>query len=743
MNFYTFLPKLLNMSFTASIAIVCILILRLLLKKAPKVISYALWMIVLFRLLCPVSIESQFSLFGLMDVPTLEVTPITSSMEYVPENVVSMEYPKVAIPVHGVSEIVNEALPQGEEQLRADPLEAPIAIGTYIWMIGVLIMAIYSVISYLRLRRRLWIVSPLKQNIYLADDIPTPFVMGLICPKIYIPSDMEKRQLPYIILHEKHHIRRGDHIFKALAFLALSIHWFNPLVWIAFIYAGKDMEMSCDEAVVKIMGKDILADYTASLLSLATGKTIVAGMPLAFGEGDTKGRIHNLAHWKKPVLGVVLAAIIVCAALGIGLMTNPKEKDANGYKETESKEKDYQEEGYHLLITEEGVKTIEVTGTYLSSGVQNADGSLYKLGEKVWLEGVTDLQGITVMLYGANGEIINGFSIPANIKEDEITDAIGKNSWLLVPDNIKKEESNVESISYVWPTKSTTISTTYGERIHPITGEKEQIDYVGIVGKEGDPVYAVSHGTIREVGFDDTLGSYLVLATITGEEVTYGHLSGSKVPQGAEVKAGEMIGVMGKTGTATGAFLSISVKVNGETTNPMLYLKTQIQDETIMYNGKEYKKSELCNATLNWLELSELERSYSSYFPPEFVIFEETWGVTLTAENITPTGITLKCTQSGGEAAGELRTGSWYILETWTKEYGWKQMPYIIQGEIGWTAEAWMIPKGDTCEWEVNWEWLYGVVPSGKYRIGKSIMDFKGSGDFEKVIYFAEFEIAK
>ena len=421
--------------------------------------------------------------------------------------------------------------------------------------------------------------------------------------------------------------------------------------------------MSCDEAVVKIMGKDILADYTASLLSLATGKTVVAGMPLAFGEGDTKGRIRNLAHWKKPVFGVVVIAIIACVVLGIGLMTNPEEKDSND---------DY----------EEDIKITEVTGSYQDENILD----------------VGDAESTTV-------------------------------------------SADHKIIPYVWPTESTTISTVYGERVHPITVEKKMFDYIGIAGNEGDCVYAVSDGDIMDVGFDDTLGSYIVLATVTGEEVTYGHLSGSKVPKGAQVKAGEIIGIMGKTGTATGTFLSISVVVNGETVDPMLYLKTQIQDETIIYNGKEYKKSELCNATLKWLELSEQERMFSSYLPPEFMIFEETWGVTLTAENITSTGITIKCTQSGGEPAGELQTGSWYILEVWTKEYGWKQMPYIIDGEIGWTAEAWMIPKNDTCEWEVNWEWLYGAVPSGKYRIGKSIMDFKGSGDFEEAIYFAEFEI--
>ena len=107
----------------------------------------------------------------------------------------------------------------------------------------------------------------------------------------------------------------------------------------------------------------------------------------------------------------------------------------------------------------------------------------------------------------------------------------------------------------------------------------------------------------------------------------------------------------------------------------------------------------------------------------------------------TPTGITIKCTQSGGNPTGELQTGSWYILETWTREYGWKQMPYIIEGEIGWNDIAWMIPMEDSVEWEVNWEWLYGAIPSGKYRIGKSITDFRGSGDFDNAIYYAEFEI--
>lgn len=188
MFFYTFMPKLFNMSLTASVAIVFVILLRLLLKKAPKVISYALWGVVLFRLLCPVSIGSSFSVYNLFDAPAQESGTITSVIEYVPSNIVHTEYPSVARPVPGISDAINEALPQGREQLVADPLEAPMSIATYVWMIGVLVMVIYSIVSYIRLRRKLSVVVPLRDNIFIADDIKSPFVVGLFRPKIYLPA---------------------------------------------------------------------------------------------------------------------------------------------------------------------------------------------------------------------------------------------------------------------------------------------------------------------------------------------------------------------------------------------------------------------------------------------------------------------------------------------------------------------------------------------------------------------------
>ena len=308
---------------TGSVVILLVMLARLILKRAPKIFSYALWSVVLFRLLCPVSVESGISLYNLFDVPTAESGTMTSVIEYVPENIVHTEYPSVTLPVPGISEAINRTLPQGREQMVADPLEAPMSFTTYIWMIGVLVMVVYSVDSCIRLRGKLLASVRLRDNIFLADDIDTPFVMGAFRPKIYLPSSLPEKERGYILLHEQHHIRRGDPILRLLAFAALCLHWFNPLVWAAFILSGKDMEMSCDEAVLRKLGEDIRVDYTASLISLATGRRIIAGTPLAFGEGDTMGRVKNIARWKKPAVWVIAVAVIVCIVAVVCLITNP------------------------------------------------------------------------------------------------------------------------------------------------------------------------------------------------------------------------------------------------------------------------------------------------------------------------------------------------------------------------------------------------------------------------------------
>lgn len=168
----------------------------------------------------------------------------------------------------------------------------------------------------------------MRDNIFLADYVPTPFVIGVVRPRIYLPSSLQEKEMEYIILHERTHIRRGDHIVRMLAFLALAVYWFHPLVWLAYYLSGKDMEMSCDEAVMRKMDRDIRADYATSLLNLATGRLFPGGTPLAFGEGDTKTRIKNVMRWRRPKPAAAAFSLAVVAVAAVVFGTDPWRADA-------------------------------------------------------------------------------------------------------------------------------------------------------------------------------------------------------------------------------------------------------------------------------------------------------------------------------------------------------------------------------------------------------------------------------
>ena len=388
---YELLPVILNMTLTASVVIVFVLLARLALRRAPRVCSYALWLVVLFRLLCPVSLTADVSLMGLLDTPVTEVTAHTSAAAYVPRDVVHDPTPTVDLPVPGIGEAVADALPQGEEQAVADPLEAPMAIATIIWMTGAAAMVIWGAVSLVRLRRRLVGAVPLEKGVYLADHIDTPFVLGLFRPKIYLPSTLPEGERGYILLHERHHIRRLDHAVKLLAFLALCIHWFNPLVWLTFVLLGRDMEMSCDEAVMRKLGETVRADYSASLLRLATGRKIIAGAPLAFGEGDTRDRVVNVLKWKRPRLWAVLAGAAVCAAVIAACAVNPPDSPADSQTGRYTSMEDYAQARVREIIDGNTVTYAiadgngAYTGQTVTDTVEDARGTVTFLGS---LEGL-------------------------------------------------------------------------------------------------------------------------------------------------------------------------------------------------------------------------------------------------------------------------------------------------------------------------------------------------------------------
>ena len=315
--------KILNMSLTGSVVIAVVLLARFFLKRAPKIYSYALWAVVLFRLLCPLSITAGLSVLKPLPVTT---TPGISTVSYRP--VAQAVRENIPAPIQ--QEVVS---PQPAEQPEAKL--APMQVAAYIWLGGASVMAVYSIVQYLILRRRLAEAVLLREEIYLADRISSPFVMGILRPRIYLPSSTPMEERRFIVAHERHHIRRGDPLWKLLGYCALCLHWFNPLVWLAFCFAGKDMEMSCDEAVIKRLGEHIRADYSQALLRLATHKRIVSGMPLAFGEGDTKGRVMNMAKWKKPKVWVSVLCVVLCLVILAACALNPKQEEKPLGEETQ------------------------------------------------------------------------------------------------------------------------------------------------------------------------------------------------------------------------------------------------------------------------------------------------------------------------------------------------------------------------------------------------------------------------
>lgn len=315
-NLIDHFPDLMDLNLTASIVIIFVICIRQFMKGAPKIFSYALWGIVLLRLLVPVSIESSMSF-----VPQrTEFSSMVELNEQLPEIQFEMPQDRADNEWHRENTAPGEPLVQTYRSLDAETYL------TFGWLMGIAAMLIYSLISYGKLKRKVRVVIPLEKGIYIADDIDTPFVMGFFRPQIYLPGTLDQTEQKYIIAHEKHHIHRGDHIFKALGFLALTIHWFNPFVWAAFILSGRDMEMSCDEAVIRKLGEDVRAEYSASLLNLATGRRMFSGTPLAFDEGDPTERVLNLARWKKPAVWIILISLIACIILAVCLLTDPATK---------------------------------------------------------------------------------------------------------------------------------------------------------------------------------------------------------------------------------------------------------------------------------------------------------------------------------------------------------------------------------------------------------------------------------
>lgn len=304
--------QILNMSISSCWLILAVLCLRLALKKAPKWVRILLWGLVAVRLLCPFSIESALSL-------------IPASKTISPEIMLDAT-PTIATGISTIDAALNPVISQSsapDPTASVNPLQVWFAVAANIWVIGIIVMLLHTAVSYLRLRKKVATAVRLRDNIYQSENVVSPFVLGIFKPRIYLPFQISLQNMYHVITHEQAHIRRKDHWWKPLGFLLLTVHWFNPFAWLAYILLCRDIELACDERVIKALDVDARADYSAALLSCSVSRRMIAACPIAFGEVSVKTRIKSVLSYKKPAFWVILVALILCVVVAVCFLTNP------------------------------------------------------------------------------------------------------------------------------------------------------------------------------------------------------------------------------------------------------------------------------------------------------------------------------------------------------------------------------------------------------------------------------------
>lgn len=305
--------KLLNMSITAGWIVLGVFLLRLALKKAPRWAVCALWALVGVRLVCPVSFESVLSL-----IP---------SAETISPNILYSSAPQIQSGIDFINSAVNPALSESfapDVYASANPMQIAAFIASAVWLFGAAAMLLYAAFSYFRLRRRVAAAVLFSDNLWQSEAVSSPFVLGFFRPRVYLPFGLDEGAMACIASHERAHIKRRDHLIKPAAYFLLCVYWFNPLIWLAYILLCRDIELACDERVIKDMGADGKKAYSRALLSFGAARSAVLACPLAFGEVGIKLRVKNVLNYRKPAFWIIIAALILCAAASIMFLSNPK-----------------------------------------------------------------------------------------------------------------------------------------------------------------------------------------------------------------------------------------------------------------------------------------------------------------------------------------------------------------------------------------------------------------------------------
>lgn len=589
---------ILNMSIGVSICILAVMLVRLALRRAPKIFSYLLWAVVLVRLVCPVLPEANFGL-----VPDVELVeeyvPMPKVMKYsvyvmgktgqifssagnrqadegdVHSYTSEKSYDGFAVGTDSNAGTQGEDIAVDGENIVNLPSEGVRTISIPVEKVLLGRAAVRLPGRVLTILAAVWAVIALGLIAYAAvgyvifmhhidkKKITTPFVAGLIHPTVYLPDGLSGVQRQLVQEHEKIHMRRMDHLVKPIAFALCCIYWFHPLVWVSFFLMERDMEASCDEAVIRKVGYDSRKDYANTLLGLSQSRGWRAGYPIAFGENHVKSRIKGVVQMKKAGIGMtVLAAALVLLA-AVLLLVNSPEKDMLQSVTAEDPNDGLTADSSNEVSApaEEQAEINDLPDERVVNSISEQDGEAvsFEIHEYYPNE---DLTGDGDRTYIASSAAENQETI-MNYDPNRARDQY---EILLLPhpdgafDDI--------GILFSYPVEGARLSDGFGSRVHPISGDVVYHLGVDFAAEEGTPIMAAADGTVVKTGFDADSGNYVILLHENGDATYYFHCKDITAEEGNRVKRGEQIATVGKTGRATGSYVHFAVSRDGNYIEP-------------------------------------------------------------------------------------------------------------------------------------------------------------------------------
>lgn len=378
---------LVNLSLTASWLVLAVLVLRLLLRQAPRWSFCLLWGLVALRLIFPFSLESSFSL-----IP---------SAQPLPREILHTATPQIQSGIPAVNSAVNPILQEAlapAAGASVNPTQVWSFLLSRIWLAGMVLLLLYALVSTLLLKRRLATATLLEDNIRQSEQVGSPFVLGLFRPVIYLPYHIAEEDLTYVLAHERTHIRRLDHWWKLLGFVLLAVYWFHPLMWVAYLLFCRDLEGACDEKAVRALNQEERRGYSTALLNCSIRRRPVAPCPLAFGEAGVKGRVKAVMHYRKPAFWVVVIALIACVAAAVCFLTTPREPTVYDV---------LTQDGYEVLGQEQAYLTLTVPKSVLTDDCYTGEGHTFADGQVVvWQDNATTIYLHNVMPSNENNELL-------------------------------------------------------------------------------------------------------------------------------------------------------------------------------------------------------------------------------------------------------------------------------------------------------------------------------------------------